>query len=108
LSRVYASLPLRGAAGSLGREVLRGAELALESREADIELIALDASGEDPEALAPRNARRVADDPRALAYLGDFYSWQVMETAPVLEDAGLLQVAPVATFVGLSGTTLVR
>jgi hypothetical protein len=109
LSRVYASLPLTGAAGSPGREVLRGAELALErSQEADVELIALGSFGEDREALAVANARRAADDPRALAYLGDFHSSQVMETAPVLGDAGVLQVAPVATFVGLHGATLVR
>jgi len=31
-----------------------------------------------------------------------------METAPVLGDAGVLQVAPVATFIGLRGPTLVR
>jgi branched-chain amino acid transport system substrate-binding protein len=109
LSRVYASLPLAGPAGALGREVLRGAELALErSQEADVELIALDSSGEDREALAVANARRAADDPRTLAYIGDFHSSQVMETAPVLEDAGVLQIAPAATFAGLRGATLVR
>jgi ABC-type branched-subunit amino acid transport system substrate-binding protein len=32
----------------------------------------------------------------------------VLETAPVLGEAGLLQIAPVATFVGLQGSTLVR
>ncbi|MEA2418214.1 MAG: hypothetical protein QOE60_420, partial [Thermoleophilaceae bacterium] len=30
MSRVYASLPLRGPQGAFGRELLRGAELALE------------------------------------------------------------------------------
>lgn len=109
MSRVYASLPLTGAVGSPGREVLRGAELALErSQEADVKLIALDSFGEDREALALANARRAADDPGTLAYLGDFHSSQVTQTAPVLGDAGVLQVAPVATFVGLRGSTLVR
>jgi branched-chain amino acid transport system substrate-binding protein len=89
--------------------VLRGAELALErSQEADVELIALDSFGEDREAQAVANARRAAYDPRTLAYVGDFHSSQVIETAPVLGDAGVLQVAPVATFVGLHGSTLVR
>jgi branched-chain amino acid transport system substrate-binding protein len=32
----------------------------------------------------------------------------VLETAPVLGESGLLQVAPVATFEGLRGSTLVR
>jgi branched-chain amino acid transport system substrate-binding protein len=109
LSRVYASLPLTGPAGPLGREVLRGAELALErARDAGVELLVLDGFGEDREARAVANARRVAEDPRAIAYLGDLHSSQLMETAPVLGEAGVLQVAPVATFAGLQGPTLVR
>src|SRR5439155_24659772 len=77
LNSVYASLPLTGAAGSLGREVLRGAELAHErSQQADVELIALDSGGDRREALALANARRAADDPRTPAYLGDFHSSQ--------------------------------
>jgi branched-chain amino acid transport system substrate-binding protein len=107
--RVYASLPLAGPAARAGREVLRGAELARErAREPVAELIALDAFAEDRERQAVGNARRAAEDPDALAYLGDFYSSQVLETAPILGEAGLLQVAPVATFVGLEGPTLVR
>jgi branched-chain amino acid transport system substrate-binding protein len=74
----------------------------------DVHLIAPDSFSEDREALAVANARRAADDPRTLAYVGDFHSSQVIETAPVLGDAGVLQVAPVATFVGLHGSTLVR
>lgn len=108
-SRVYASLPLAGPAGRLGREVLCGAELALERlQEADVELIALDSSGEDREALAAANARRAGDDRRTLAYLGDFHSSQVVASAPVLGETDVLQVAPVATFAGLHGPTLVR
>jgi branched-chain amino acid transport system substrate-binding protein len=109
VSRVYASLPLTGPLGPPGREVLRGADLALEQApEAGVELVALDAFAANREARAVANARRAAGDPAALAYLGDFHSSQVMETAPVLGAAGLLQVAPVATFVGLHGPTLVR
>jgi branched-chain amino acid transport system substrate-binding protein len=107
--RVYASLPLTGPTGPAGREVLRGAELALEgSAGTGVELVALDASGEDRDARAAANARRAAGDAHALAYLGDFHSSQVMTTAPVLSQAGMLQVAPVATFTGLHGSTLVR
>jgi ABC-type branched-subunit amino acid transport system substrate-binding protein len=43
-----------------------------------------------------------------LAYVGDLHSSQVARTAPVLAEAGLLQVAPVATWIGLGGPTLVR
>ena len=106
-SRVYTSLPLTGPARVLAGDVLRGAELALE-RTDGIELVTLDSAGEDRDAQALANAHSAADDPHALAYLGDFYSSQVQAAAPVLSDAGLLQVAPVATYTGLKGRTLVR
>ena len=108
MSRIYASLPLTGPAARPGRDVLRGAELALEQSPEDVELVPLDSYAEDREAQAAANARRAVADGRALAYLGDFHSSQVLETAPILGDAGLLEVAPVATFVGLAGETLVR
>jgi branched-chain amino acid transport system substrate-binding protein len=105
--RIYASLPLAGPSGAAAREVLRGAELALD-RAGGAELVVLDAAGEDRDARAVANARRAAGDPHAVAYLGDFHSSQVMRSAAVLSQAGLLQVTPVATFTGLSGSTLVR
>ena len=89
--------------------MLRGAELALErANRSTATLVALDGYGEDRDEQAISNARRAREDERALAYLGDFHSSQVMRTAPLLGEAGLLQVAPVATFVGLHGPTLVR
>ena len=89
--------------------MLRGAELALESaNRSAAELVVLDSFGEDRDEQAIRNAQRAFEDPHALAYLGDFHSSQVLRTAPLLGEAGLLQVAPVATFVGLRGPTLVR
>src|SRR4051794_9774310 len=95
---------MSGPQGSAGRELLRGAELALERSAAAPELVVLDSFGD----RAVANAGRAAADPEALAYLGDFHSADVLETAPLLGDAGLLAVAPVATFVGLGGPTLVR
>jgi branched-chain amino acid transport system substrate-binding protein len=106
---VYASLPLSGPAGHLGRDVLRGAELALEREEDEsVELLALDSSGQSREESAAAAARQAAEDPDAVAYLGDFHSSQVMATAPILGTVGLLQVAPVATYAELRGPTLVR
>jgi branched-chain amino acid transport system substrate-binding protein len=102
VSRVYASLPLDGPQGRLGRELLRGAELALERAGPVAELVVLDSA----DALA--NARRAAADEAALGYLGDVYSGDVLRSSPVLAEAGLLAVAPAATFVGLTGETLVR
>ena len=107
--RIFASMPLRGPAGAAGRDIVRGAELALDrSATAGVELVILDASGDDRDAVAVANARRVAADADAVAYLGDFHSSQVESTAPILAAAGLLQVAPGATYSGLGGPTLVR
>lgn len=104
MRRVYASLPLTGPQGRLGRELLRGAELAHERAGAAVELFVLD-SHEDGAAV---NAERAAADAAAAAYLGDARSADVLESAPVLGAAGLLAVAPVATYAGLAGPTLVR
>lgn len=106
--RVYASLPLSGPQRAAGREVLRGAELALERRPGAAELVIADTASEDRDALAVAHAHRAAEDPDAIAYLGDFHSSQVAATAPLLGEARLLQVAPVATWTGLRGETLVR
>jgi ABC-type branched-subunit amino acid transport system substrate-binding protein len=72
VSRVYASLPLTGPTAPLGREVLRGAELALERAGADVEFVLLDSFGEDRDTRAVANARHAADDAHTLAYLGDY------------------------------------
>jgi branched-chain amino acid transport system substrate-binding protein len=106
VGRVYVSLPLRGPSARAGRDVLRGAELALAN--SATEVVVLDSSGVDREAQAVTNARQAAADEAAVAYLGDFHSSQVHETAPILGAAGLVQVAPVATRSDLRGPTLVR
>ena len=109
-ARVVAGLPLTGPAAPFGRDVLRGAELALEhAGDADVELEALDSYDEhDRDERAALNAERAVADPTVLAYLGDFHSSQVFGAAPALAAGGLLAVAPVATYVGLRGDTLVR
>lgn len=109
VGHVYVSLPLTGPAADVGRDVLRAAELAFErAAPLGVELVVLDAHGADRDQHAEANARIAADDEAALAYLGDFYSSQVASSAPVLEEAGVLCVAPVATWIELRGSTLIR
>jgi len=106
---VYASLPLSGTVRRLGRELLGGAERALEQAGgASVELLALDTSGRERVGRAEDAARHAAADPSALACLGDFHSDQVAASSRILGPAGLLQVAPVATWVELGGPTLIR
>jgi branched-chain amino acid transport system substrate-binding protein len=106
LERVYLSLPLSGPSAGAAREVLLGAELA--HRRGLVELVVLDSYGPDRDEKAIANAHRAGDDESARAYIGDFHSSQVLRTAPILGASDLLQIAPVATFVGLGGPTLVR
>ena len=101
-------MPLTGPSAAAGRELLLGLELALARGKSDVELVTLDSYSPDRDEQALANARRAIEDASCLAYVGDFHSSQVLVTAPVLGAAGLLQVAPVATFIGLSGETLVR
>jgi branched-chain amino acid transport system substrate-binding protein len=107
--RIHVGLPLTGPAAALGRDLLRGAELALEgARAAAPELVVHDAYGVDRDEQAAANARVAAEDAQALAYLGDLHSSQVARSAPILAQADLLAVAPVATWIALGGPTLVR
>jgi branched-chain amino acid transport system substrate-binding protein len=109
MATVYASLPLSGPARHAGRELLRGAELALErAGEGSPALHAFDTGGDARVERAADTARLAADDDAAVAYLGDFHSDQVAETSTILGDARLLQVAPVATWTELGGPTLIR
>src|SRR4051794_41936473 len=88
---------MSGPQGSAGRELLRGAELALERSAAAPELVVLDSFGD----RAVANAGRAAADPEALAYLGAFHSADALGTAPLLGDAGLPAAAPAAPLVGV-------
>jgi ABC-type branched-subunit amino acid transport system substrate-binding protein len=68
VSRVYASLPLTGPTAGAGRDVLRGAQLALEAANGTApELVVLDGFGADRDGQAIANARRAAQDEEALA-----------------------------------------
>ena len=49
-----------------------------------------------------RNAEEAARDPDAIAYVGDTNSGSTATSAPILNRAGLLQVTPVSTYVGLT------
>ncbi len=104
--RVYVSLPLSGPAAQHGREMLRGARVAAERT--DIEIVSADTGGRAGVKLAVAHAKAAAGDPAAAAYLGDFMSRQVVATAPILERAGILQVAPIASHERLQSDTLIR
>ena len=112
--RIYSSLPLhasRGYGGAQARDALRGARLALAEAGATagghpITLVSLDDSSQttrrwDSDSVI-ENALRAATDGHAIAYLGEFNSAASAISIQFLNKAGLLQVSPSNTYVGLT------
>jgi branched-chain amino acid transport system substrate-binding protein len=109
--RVYSSLPLQGAAREQNVAIVNGAKLALEQAggragKFAIEYESLDdstaqAAGWEPGATTA-NARRAAQDDAAIAYIGEFNSGATALSLPLLNEAGLLQISPGNTAVGIT------
>lgn len=107
---MYASAPQTGGSAAVGRSFVDGAELALEQSgrragEFQVGLRPLDSASPDgaasPEA-ADANARRAADDPDAIAYLGEVDPRTAAVSLPVLNEAGLAQVGAAGLPAGLT------
>jgi branched-chain amino acid transport system substrate-binding protein len=100
---VYVSEPRHGGSGVAARQVLTGVRRALAERRGRagglrIRLRLLPATDDaerpwDP-ALIAENASRAADDPRAIAYLGELDYGATAVSLPITNDAELLQVSP--------------
>jgi branched-chain amino acid transport system substrate-binding protein len=103
VATVYSSVPLHGVSAAAAREVLAGERRALAERRGRagglrVRLRQLPATDDrdrpwDP-ALVAENASRAADDPTAIAYLGELDYGATAVSLPITNDAGLLQVSP--------------
>lgn len=100
---VYSSLPQHGVSAATAREVLEGERRALAERGGRagglrIRLRKLPATDELDHAWNPglvaENAHTAADDPTAMAYLGELDYGATAVSLPITNDAGLLQVSP--------------
>lgn len=108
---IYSSMPLRGADGSHGREVVNGQKLALAEaggivNDFRVKYVSLDSSDGanapwTPGAVAA-NARHAVQDRSTIAYIGDFSSGASAVSAPITNAAGILQVSPASTYGGLT------
>jgi branched-chain amino acid transport system substrate-binding protein len=108
---IYVSVPLRGASRVSGNAVIYGARLALAQArgrigEYRITLKALDDAtvqrgGWDP-GQTTINARTAVLDPTTIAYLGELNSGASAVSIPPLNRAGIPQVSPTSTAVGLT------
>jgi branched-chain amino acid transport system substrate-binding protein len=114
---VYSSLPASGVSARAARAVAAGERLALEDAGGRagalrVRLVQLDAAraGEGP--WSPErvnaNAERAADDPKAIAYLGELGYGASAVSVPVTNDARLLQVSPADTLTSLTQAPIGR
>jgi branched-chain amino acid transport system substrate-binding protein len=108
---VYSSLPLQGASRPQSEDVIKGEKLALKQKggkcgDFTIKYVSLDdstaAAGKWEAGQTSANARKVAQDDNAVAYLGEFNSGASAISIPITNEAGILQVSPSNTAVGLT------
>jgi branched-chain amino acid transport system substrate-binding protein len=114
---VYTSLPRSGVSAPAARATAAGERLALEDArgragDLEVELVELDSSerGErlwDPD-LVSANAGSAADDPRAIAYLGELDYGASAVSLPITNDADVLQVSPTDGLTSLTRAPLGR
>src|SRR3954469_825384 len=108
---IYSSLPLQGDSRPQSVSVVDGEKLALEKAggkagKFTISFKKLDdataAAGKWEPGATSGNARKAAQDKSTIAYLGEFNSGASAISLPILNEAGILQVSPSNTAVGLT------
>jgi len=108
---IYSSLPLQGDSRPQSEDVVRGMKLALEQNggkagNIKIKYVSLDDStastGKWEPGQVSTNARKAIGDESTIAYLGEFNSGASAVSIPIINEAGILQVSPSNTYVGLT------
>src|SRR5690349_2376228 len=108
---IYSSLPLQGASTSQTVPLVNGIKLALsqagnKAGQWTVNYQSLDdstaAAGKWDPAQTAANARKVAADPKAVYYMGEFNSGASEVSVPILNQAGIPQVSTANTYVGLT------
>jgi branched-chain amino acid transport system substrate-binding protein len=108
---LYSSLPLQGASRPQSEDVIKGIKLALKQHGGKaggftIKYKSLDdstaAEGKWDAGQTKSNARQVAQDKKAIAYIGEFNSGASANSIPTTNQAGILQVSPSNTALGLT------
>jgi branched-chain amino acid transport system substrate-binding protein len=108
---IYSSLPLQGASISQTGPLVNGIKLALaeaggKAGQWTVNYQSLDdstaAAGKWDAGQTSANARKVATDPKAVYYIGEFNSSASQVSIPILNQGGIPQVSPANTYVGLT------
>jgi branched-chain amino acid transport system substrate-binding protein len=108
---IYSSYPLQGAGRAQSEAAVNGAKLALEQAggkagDIDVKYDPLDDSTAQAGNWTPEqtsaNARKAAQDKSTAVYLGEFNSGASAVSIPILNEAGIAQISPSNTAVGLT------
>jgi branched-chain amino acid transport system substrate-binding protein len=108
---IYSSLPMQGSSSVQSIPMVNGMKLALaqaggKAGKFTVNFTALDdstaAAGKWDPSQTAANARKVAADPRAVYYIGEFNSGASEISIPILNQGGIPQVSPANTYVGLT------
>ena len=108
---VYSSLPLQGASRPQTTAMVDGIKLALKQAgnkagDITVKYTSLDDSTAQAGTWTPEatqaNARKVAQDDAAVAYIGEFNSGASAVSIPLLNEVPIAQVSPANTYVGLT------
>ncbi len=109
--RIVSSLPFKGQSALQSTQMRNAINLAIDERREllsgwAIEHVSLDGgddeTGEWSAHKEAANARAAAGDPSVMAYIGPYASGGAMVSMPILNEAGLLQALPAATWPGLT------
>jgi branched-chain amino acid transport system substrate-binding protein len=108
---IYSSLPLQGSSSAQTGPMVNGIKLALaeaggKAGQWTVNYQSLDdstaAAGKWDPGQTAANARKAASDPKAVFYIGEFNSGASEVSIPILNEAGIPQVSPANTYVGLT------
>src|SRR5262245_65483296 len=108
---IYSSLPLQGASSAQTGPLVNGIKLALsqagnKAGQWTVNYQSLDdstaAAGSWDPGQTAANARKVASDPKAVYYIGEFNSGASEVSIPILNQAGVTQVSQADNYDGLT------
>ena len=109
---IYSSLPLQGTSRGQSEAVINGEKLALDEvggkvGDYTIKYVSLDDStaqnpGTADEGKTAQNARQAVRDKSTIFYLGEFNSGGTKVSLPILNKAGIPQISPSNTYIGLT------
>src|SRR3954449_5355633 len=108
---IYSSLPLQGDSRPQSEDVVNGEKMALEEAGGKVGKFTIKYSSLDDSTAATgkwdpgqtsADARKAAQDPSTIAYLGEFNSGGSAISIPIMNEANTLQISPSNTYVGLT------